>query len=1415
MADFEINLTAKGAKEVNLQIEKMTAGLSKIIKEVSDLGIKLGVASTSTGDFAEAAGTTSEATEDLVESSEKLRTAVSEVAVSVDKASESYQEITKSVEGAKLEFTEISDSADDLTGSLTKVSNSSENAGESLGSIGDNADEVAEGMVLIAEQSIAAFEIISEVAASAIEAFSTFNQAMISTSAIGDFTRDEMGKLTEKVIELGIATSATPLDIADLTTELARAGYAANEQIGALEGIIRASEASGESLSDTGAIIGQVIKTFGLSASESITVADSLVAAANSTSASIVSLGEGFTYVGSQAVLTNQSVNEIVTGLALLSDVGLAGSVGGTALAEALRRLSLASAGTNTEFNNLIRGQEKMSGAFSALGASIRDSNGQLLPLSQILPIIKQQLDKLESQEDKEIIANALFGVQGGRGFLALMEKVGGSFEKVNAAIVNSEGVAKQTGEVMLNSLGGSFKLLNSSIDTLNIEIGAFAGEVLRPLIEAATGVINGFLNLPPVVQKTVFSIGALTTAVVGAVLVMSAYEALQIKATVQAIASAAAKLKETAANFLLGKSLDTVAASALNSSRALLSLDVGFAKAARSGTAASASIAGAGVAAAGSAGALATLGTAIKSFTTLIGAGLTALAPFVAAAAAWGLVVKTWGSIREPAKNAQGAIDELNVALEGYNTSTGQSVQLTEQTKGVFGKLKDAVRGATNDIEIFLFNFKLLPGVSSANESALSGLAIKLGDMQASLNGVASEFNNYRIANKLSTEEAQALIPVLEAAKAATSVLQQEAAKLSDNEDQLVALQAQQQELSGMIDQLKAAAPAQEEFGKKSLDAASAAADAAKKIKEAYAAIGSNLESNLRELDLQITQALTDANNDILLNAEERETAITNIESQGLTDRLKLLEQSLQQRQAISGIDKETQQENAEEIKALEEEIATTKLEIAQESAAAREEAEAEFLERQKERIETEKALRQAAYDEEVRQIEDLKNQAELAAQARIDAQNAVLESLDDQSDAIKNQITLLGLQAERQDILAARRMSQFDNEVESLQTAKELLQRLNDSETSINEKRAIREKLQREGIGLTTTEAEINEAIRQKESDRRDEEFRALLRKQEQEQISLTLSQEQERIDLRRQLAQAEIAKIEAEALVVQTLLTIKAQERLIAFKELELVAKRAEGASQSELISLQGQIEAEKANLELKQAELPLAERSLDIANQQIADIQDAQTELEGIFKAQQSNLKLQQDVAREQARQLDRREDESDRFERAQEGITANDIQRGRALARSTGSTPRKVIPGGQKSVPIAQQMDVSSFKLVDALDTLTQTISSENEAIRGVQLRANGGLVNAGQPYIVGERRPELFVPRVPGTIVPRVPQIMGGMGDLSKIESLLTQLAMRPAPTLNAPATFINQPNPLQTQIELLQGQLRASRGVF
>ena len=67
----------------------------------------------------------------------------------------------------------------------------------------------------------------------------------------------------------------------------------------------------------------------------------------------------------------------------------------------------------------------------------------------------------------------------------------------------------------------------------------------------------------------------------------------------------------------------------------------------------------------------------------------------------------------------------------------------------------------------------------------------------------------------------------------------------------------------------------------------------------------------------------------------------------------------------------------------------------------------------------------------------------------------------------------------------------------------------------------------------------------------------------------------------------------------------------------------------------------------------------------------------------------------------------------------------------------------------------------------ATRTPTPSLTPEQQVARFTFGKANGGPVRANQPYIVGERQPELFVPRASGTIIPSVP--MGGQSITNNI----------------------------------------------
>lgn len=80
-------------------------------------------------------------------------------------------------------------------------------------------------------------------------------------------------------------------------------------------------------------------------------------------------------------------------------------------------------------------------------------------------------------------------------------------------------------------------------------------------------------------------------------------------------------------------------------------------------------------------------------------------------------------------------------------------------------------------------------------------------------------------------------------------------------------------------------------------------------------------------------------------------------------------------------------------------------------------------------------------------------------------------------------------------------------------------------------------------------------------------------------------------------------------------------------------------------------------------------------------------------------------------------------------------------------------------------------------------------------LKAIGFRASGGPVTAGQPYIVGEKQAELFVPNQNGTILPAVPKAASGGG------ASTSSLALR---------VYLDQNGNLQAQIAQIAGAISA-----
>jgi hypothetical protein len=373
---------------------------------------------------------------------------------------------------------------------------------------------------------------IREIGRAAIVSFADFDTAIRTFGVVTQATEEQLAGVRKEVERLSITTTKTPQEIADAAVEMGKLGFTAAQTEGALGGVIKSSEATGESLEETATVVGAALNQFGLLNGttediqrNSIRTADLLTAASNASATGTADLGDSLTYVGSTAAAANQSLDETIKVLALAGKVGLVGSVAGTGFANAIRRIDLASAASTTGFKELADSAGGPAvAAFEKINASIRNADGSLIPFSDALEQVRAGIADF-SEGDQSLLLNALFQEQGGnfvKNILAIPEEGRKQIENEFAAV---GGLSDRASEQLTAGLGGALKLLQSSAGTAQQKLGEFAAKGVEPAVRAATGLINAFLSIPEPIRTAALTSGLLTTAIGGLVTAATAYQ--------------------------------------------------------------------------------------------------------------------------------------------------------------------------------------------------------------------------------------------------------------------------------------------------------------------------------------------------------------------------------------------------------------------------------------------------------------------------------------------------------------------------------------------------------------------------------------------------------------------------------------------------------------------------------------------------------------------------------------------------------------------------------------------------------------------------------------------------------------------------------------------------------------------------
>ena len=504
---------------------------------------------------------------------------------------------------------------------------------------------------------------IGAIANKGSQEFAEFDGLLRQFGVIGEATAPQVAAVRSEIERLGTSTQKAPKEVAALSIELTKAGFNADQVRDSLGGIVQSSQATGEGLARTGEVIGNVINQFKLTAKDTTNIADLLTTVSNKTASGTNDLGEALAYVGTEAKGSNQSLKDTLLALGLLADSGIKGSSAGTGLAEALKRLKLSSANATTELGDLkSKGSKTAVAAFKTIEAGVRDASGQLRPLPEILKNLKAGMAQVGSQGDKDLINNALFGVQGGRVMNVLLSATNEKVADLDKSLQGAAGASQKAGEALSQGPAAGMKQLAATTDVALVKVGEILQGPFSLMIDLSQNFIQTFVGLPAPMQAAVVGVAGFAAVLAAATAALAAYNLAQGQQIIQEVIASAGVIRETAARVALAvvQKGQLAATIALNGA----TIAAGFVQNVMTGQVSAATIAllAQSVASKGMALATTVMGAATAGYTAIVTGGL--IPAMGAAATASGAFLVSMAPLLLTIGLAVGAVAALSAAF-------------------------------------------------------------------------------------------------------------------------------------------------------------------------------------------------------------------------------------------------------------------------------------------------------------------------------------------------------------------------------------------------------------------------------------------------------------------------------------------------------------------------------------------------------------------------------------------------------------------------------------------------------------------------------------------------------------------------------------------------------------------------------
>lgn len=363
----------------------------------------------------------------------------------VDKATEVLKSVGKQVEGLAKNTTGLKGVAKTAAGVML-----GELAHDALGAVTHAAGDASKGFMDY-EQTLSAVVASSGVTGKAAEKL-----------------RSELDKVAKNQTSLGYSADQA----AAALESLVKAGLSGTDAAKALQSSLAMARIEGINTAQASDMLVGVMNQFGYAASDASKVVDTLVNASIAGVGTASDFALGLSYCGAQAASMGISLQETAAALVAMNNQGIAAEKAGRYL--------------GAMFTDLINKSDK-------LGFNIYDSNGKMLSLSKIIGKLSKKLKALASDEERNTYLTEVFGTQGARAALSLLNLSEGGKSASNVLIsltdtLNKEGSANSYVNQILDTTAGKMSQAQAQTENASYALGQMTAQLQLTWAQFAIG---------------------------------------------------------------------------------------------------------------------------------------------------------------------------------------------------------------------------------------------------------------------------------------------------------------------------------------------------------------------------------------------------------------------------------------------------------------------------------------------------------------------------------------------------------------------------------------------------------------------------------------------------------------------------------------------------------------------------------------------------------------------------------------------------------------------------------------------------------------------------------------------------------------------------------------------------------------